>query len=96
MGGRKLFSAKAEQSTSLSSRGNSSLSRREHEKTQQLVKELWEISRSRKKNVALWLRTHLVDLPAGEIFEPFQAHREDLGRAMDCKPLGGGDHLVTP
>ena len=46
--------------------------------------------------VALQLRTHLADLSAGEISKPLQTQRENLGHAMDCKPLGGGNHLVTP
>ena len=49
-----------------------------------------------EQKAALQLRTHLADLRAGESFKPFQAHGENLGRAVDCKPLGGGNRLVTP
>lgn len=49
-----------------------------------------------EENVALQLCTHLADLVAGESFKPLQTDRENLGRAMDREPLGGGSHLVTP
>jgi len=42
------------------------------------------------------LRTHLGNLLAAESFKPLQTQRENLGRPMDRKPLGGGNSLVTP
>ena len=70
------------------------------QKTQheQLVKERAALGNLllREEKFALQLRTHLADLPAGELFKPFQTQRENLGHTVDCKPLGGGNHLVTP
>lgn len=64
---------------------------------EQLVKERTALGNLllREEKVALQRHTHLADLPAGAIFKPFQTHCENPGRAMDCKPLGGSDHLVT-
>lgn len=62
---------------------------------EQLVMEPWGIL-SPKEEAALWLHTHLAELPAGLVISPAQTHGEDPGCMVDCHNLGGWNLLLAP
>lgn len=62
---------------------------------EQLVTEPWGIFCS-KEEAALWLHTHLAELPAGPIISPSQAHGEDPGCSMHSDHLGHHNLLLAP